>query len=137
MAGATSTPVGNAVEDEAAGLLFEDRDQVAMRGEIVFAAKDGCGEMTIKRLGHAQIIGRRRAVNKQRVGAEELFGEGRLAQEGFEGGFKELRVRGAGWIGGGCGCLGDGSSLRGAVSRGAGIGVGDACGEQRERARTG
>jgi hypothetical protein len=69
------------VEDEAAGFLFEDVDEFAIGGQVVFVAQNGGGEMSGEGAGGLEIVLCRTAADEECVRAENLVGKVRLAQE--------------------------------------------------------
>ncbi len=73
------------VEDEPTGLLFENLNQFAIGGEIVFIAKNGRGQMAIEGAGGAQIVLRVVATYEQRVRAEDLICQRRVCRAARRG----------------------------------------------------
>ena len=72
---------GESVEDEAAGFLFEDLDQLSVRGEVFVVAEDGCGEVAVEGASGAKHVLRVVAVDQQGVGAEDFAGKLGLGDE--------------------------------------------------------
>jgi len=74
---------GEAVEDEAAGFALKDGDQIALGSQVGVGAEEGCGQVAVESFGGAQVAGCGGAVDEQRVGPEDFFGELRLLEEFF------------------------------------------------------
>ena len=66
---------GESVEDEAAGFLFEDVDEFAVGGEVVFIAEDGGGEVAGEGVGGLEVVLCGTAADEECVRAEDLVGE--------------------------------------------------------------
>ncbi len=84
---------GKAVEDDAAGLLLEYLDQLAVGGEIFVVAEDGCGEVAVEPLGdefHIDCV----ASNEKRIRAKDFVREALLALSASGFVKKLLAIRG-------------------------------------------
>ena len=69
---------GKCVEDQPSGLLFEDLNQFAIGGEIVFIAEDCRSQVPVESMRGAQIIAGVFAANQQRVGSEDFLCQRRV-----------------------------------------------------------
>src|ERR1700739_2350149 len=81
---------GESVEDEAAGFLFEDVDEFAIGGEIVFVSENGRRQVAVESVCGAQVVFCGIAVYEQSVGPEYLVGELGLGYELIEAYGEEL-----------------------------------------------
>jgi len=81
---------GEAVEDDAAGPLLEEVDEFAVGREVLFVPENRRGEMAGEGAGGLEVVLCGTAADEERVGAEDLIGEFRLAQEFVESNSKQL-----------------------------------------------
>ena len=81
---------GKAVEDEPAGLLLEDLNQLAVGGEVFFIAKQSCSQVAVEGGGGAKIVQCAVAVYKQRIGAKDFLGQRRVREQVVDAGFEKL-----------------------------------------------
>ncbi len=97
---------GKRIEDEPSRLLLQDLNQFLIGGEILFIAKDGCGEMPIQSASCLQIVLCVVASHQHRVGSKDLIGQLWFGEKFLEFSSKQLRIHRACMIRVGPGCRG-------------------------------